>query len=156
MNITPGEENLWKWIKKLKFVYRNQLHLNRIENSAGNGMADVNGCFKGIEFWLELKKANKPSNAKTPIKIKFQDGQPIWLKNRYRAGGRVFVAILIGKYSKANRYLIPASRDLIDKMQNGLTLEELGALSIVNPGASKIEFLAAIVKHPQPKHSSLL
>ena len=45
--------------KKLWLLVRDNLkdfHLQRIETGmTGSGVPDVNGCYAGVEFWLELK-----------------------------------------------------------------------------------------------------
>ena len=56
----------------------------RVENSAGTGQPDLNGCWHGIEVWVELKifKGNQ---------LIFRSTQPEWIRRRIGAGGRVFV-----------------------------------------------------------------
>jgi hypothetical protein len=56
----------------------------RIENLVGEGMADINGCLKGVEAWIETKIVNGNQ-------IRFQPFQPAWLINRLAHGGRAFV-----------------------------------------------------------------
>lgn len=60
------------------------VHWNRIENTAGTGMADLNGCHRGVEVWIENKiyKGNR---------VEFRPTQPGWIMTRRMAGGRVFV-----------------------------------------------------------------
>ncbi|HYD35940.1 MAG TPA: hypothetical protein VD999_07820 [Vitreimonas sp.] len=60
------------------------IHWQRIENVAGTGVADINGCFRGIEFWIE-SKISKGSH------IEIRPDQIAWLTKRYEKGGRVFV-----------------------------------------------------------------
>lgn len=50
------------------------------------GIPDTNGCLDGVEMWIEFKK--------TSIRrVTFRPGQPAWIHRRYRAGGRVWIAI---------------------------------------------------------------
>ena len=74
------EAKLWQDVKKaLK-----DAHLVRIENKVGPGIPDVNGCYKGIEFWLELKvsKCNY---------IGLSKFQKAFINERSKHGGKVFV-----------------------------------------------------------------
>lgn len=32
-------------------------HTQRIESSTGSGIPDLNGCFRGVEYWVEFKVA---------------------------------------------------------------------------------------------------
>ena len=74
-------------------------HVNRIENSTGVGIPDVNFCFDGLETWLELKaNINLLVAEQEVIDIPFgtkklRDSQIIWHGQRTKAGGRVLVAI---------------------------------------------------------------
>lgn len=77
-------------------------HVNRIENSTGVGIPDVNFCFDGLETWLELKaNVNLLVVQDEVIQIPFgtkrlRDSQLIWHGQRTKAGGRVLVAIRDG------------------------------------------------------------
>ena len=74
------EAKLWQDVKKaLK-----DAHLVRIENKSSPGVPDVNGCYKGIEFWLELKVIKGNS-------LQLSKFQKAWIYERTRAGGKVFV-----------------------------------------------------------------
>lgn len=59
----------------------------RVENSAvGRGVPDLNGCFNGIEVWIE----NKTTEG---WKVDLRPEQSAWAARRARAGGRVFFAV---------------------------------------------------------------
>lgn len=60
------------------------IHATRIENSATAGVSDVTMCRHGIEVWVELKiqKGNM---------LEFRSSQPVWIRKRMTAGGRVVV-----------------------------------------------------------------
>jgi hypothetical protein len=51
-----------------------------------SGVPDVNGCYRGVEWWMECK-------ATAAFGVRFQPHQPAWIHRRYRAGGRVWVAV---------------------------------------------------------------
>ena len=63
-----------------------QVHWQRIESPMTQGTPDVNGCYEGYEFWLELKIARGN-------KIKFSNFQCNWAFKRVASGGRVFTLI---------------------------------------------------------------
>lgn len=124
------EIDLWKWLKKSIPVYTNDLHLTRIENLAGVGVADVEGCLRGKQFWIELKIASKPGG-----KVRFQKTQPPWHKRRLLAGGKTFVLVQAGQ----DRYLIPGEH--IPSMEAGV---DWSKLSVVDPKATCIDIIEKV------------
>jgi len=65
-------------------------HFARVENMSGTGMADVNCCFGGREFWIELKMA-------TTDKVRHvRPAQIAWAMSRSQAGGKVLVLVRKG------------------------------------------------------------
>ena len=74
------EAKLWQDVKKaLK-----DAHLVRIENKACPGVPDVNGCYNGVEFWIELKVIKGNS-------LRLSKFQKAWIYERTKFGGKVFV-----------------------------------------------------------------
>jgi hypothetical protein len=61
-----------------------QVDWQRFENLVGMGAADVNGCCRGTEAWIENKIIHGNQ-------IKFQPQQPAWLLKRQSHGGNVFI-----------------------------------------------------------------
>lgn len=60
-------------------------HWQPIEaGQVGGGIPDLNGCFQGVEIWLELKIQKGNIIGVTPR-------QATWLMRRAEAGGRCFV-----------------------------------------------------------------
>lgn len=90
--------------QKFYYLIKDHLpgHVNRIENSTGVGMPDVNFCFKGQETWLELKaNIGLLTEVNELIQIPFsskrlRDSQIIWHGKRVLQGGRVLVAVRDG------------------------------------------------------------
>ena len=74
----------------LRKLFRENLprvHWQSIETGAtGEGVPDSNGCVAGNEFWVEHKMT-------TGWRVEFQTSQPAWIHRRYRAGGRVWIAV---------------------------------------------------------------
>lgn len=90
------------------------------------GWPDVNGCFDGIEFWLEVKEPTEPKRSTTPLfgsNHKLTVEQRNWMLNQLRAGGLAYIYIDTGKH----RMLL--SGNLADKI-NVLTLRQLLNLSL--------------------------
>lgn len=64
-------------------------HVQRIENTVGSGMPDVNFCSFGIETWVELKVAIQPKG-----EVWLRKEQFAWSMRRASCLGRVFVVAL--------------------------------------------------------------
>lgn len=64
-----------------------QIHWQSIETGGvGAGVPDSNGCWKGVEFWVEYKWTAGYAVTLAPEQIG-------WLMARTRAGGRVYIAV---------------------------------------------------------------
>lgn len=63
-----------------------EVHWQRIENVAGTGVPDVNGCLDGIEFWIECKIGKAGS-------FEIRPDQIAWHTKRVNKGGRCFVVV---------------------------------------------------------------
>lgn len=59
-------------------------HLQRIENLVSPGAPDLNGCYQGVEVWVELKVAKGKW-------IHFRNSQLAWFAKRLSTGGNVKV-----------------------------------------------------------------
>lgn len=74
----------------LRKEYRTRLpavHWQAIETGlTGRGVPDTNGCWQGVEAWIENKKAKG-------WQVKMRSEQIAWLERRIRAGGRAFIAV---------------------------------------------------------------
>ena len=62
----------------------NQIHFTRIESNTINGIPDLNGCWAGYDFWLELKS----DSASYPKLSKWQIS---WINKRVAHGGVVII-----------------------------------------------------------------
>lgn len=150
-----SESDLWKWLNKIKRVYKKRLHMSRVENAVGTGMSDVEGCLEeplsgvGIQFWIELKCEKRPARATTNIKPRFQSTQGPWHRRRRGSGGRTFVLLQVGAESGAKRYMLWG--ELIPQMEKGMTEQLLEELSVIpsNASAEQIIEAAAFLSPPQ-------
>lgn len=77
------ESALYQKIKKALPL----VHFTRIENSIGSGMFDVNACYVGQEFWIELK-IDKGVNDRNVL---IRSSQYAWSTMRQRAGGKLLL-----------------------------------------------------------------
>lgn len=107
------ESALWQRLKgqvpTIQGEYpKSLLHLRRIENLAGAGEPDVEGCLFGRQAWVELKSELRPKRQQTIIRPKLRESQSDWHKFRTFAGGRShWVLIQVGERAKSSLYLIP-------------------------------------------------
>ena len=74
------ESKLWQRIKK----HITKPHFIRVESNTINGIPDINGCWKGKEFCIELKsdKVGYPKLSKWQIS---------WINKRIKHGGIVII-----------------------------------------------------------------
>lgn len=88
------ESSLWVIIRQ----NLPQVHWQRIETSTGLGIPDINGCWEGKEFWVEIKYLPTfPVRANTPVKIKhYTPEQRLWLRKRGQAGGQAWLFVRVG------------------------------------------------------------
>lgn len=128
------ENRLWKWLSGARKTFKLSLHMSRIENAVGSGMADVEGCLRGDQFWIELKSVARPARASTPLRPKFQPKQAPWLRRRVEAGGRAYVLVQVGSGSDARRYLIHGR--LAEEVEAGRTEDWMYEASGIDPKAS--------------------
>lgn len=64
-----------------------KVHWQAVETAfTGRGVPDVNGCYRGVEFWVENKLAYGQ-------RVKVDGFQVAWHERRQRAGGRTFFAV---------------------------------------------------------------
>lgn len=77
------ESKFWNYLKDKMPLGS---HATRIENTAGNGMPDVNIVIDGIEIWVELKVFEK--------KYLIRKEQRVWGFHHSRGGGKAFVVFL--------------------------------------------------------------
>lgn len=126
------ESALWQRVRKAGVHLRKcgfGVHLCRIENDAGAGNPDVEGCIDGDQLWIELKSCERPKRPSTCIRPKVRPSQDIWQQERVRAGCRVcYVLIQVGENRAARLYLIPGN--LYPKII--CPEAELGAMSVLS------------------------
>jgi hypothetical protein len=82
------ESDVWKSCRTSLYskIPKKELHLVRIENWSGVGVSDLNGCYQGSEFWVEFKLEE--------TKVRFRKGQVPWIHRRWKAGGKIYIAVM--------------------------------------------------------------
>lgn len=112
--------------KKLKEALSNgkvERRLERVENIVGAGWPDCNGCFSGVEFWIEVKEPTEPKRSSTKLfgsNHKLSQEQMNWIKRQLLSGGLAYVYIDTGGW----RLLIGGR--IADSI-NDMTLDRLKA-----------------------------
>lgn len=99
-------------------------HWQTISGLAQGGVFDINGCLNGTEIWVELKQAERPKTNRGSIRPKVQPGQPAWEALRTQAGGRCYVAILVGP----DFYVLPGWA--VRELRDGVSLARLQELKL--------------------------
>ncbi len=132
-----AENALWEWLKGARADLEdpNMLHMERVENSTKPNTPDVNGCYRGYTFHVELKSLASVADLRRKLTI----GQAMWAYSRSVAGGASYILIEIaGK----RRYLIPGNcaLALLEPIQE----PQLNDASIMNATDAPIECLMAI------------
>ena len=97
----------------------------RIESWTGTGIPDANACKDGVESWIECKDVDEPKRLSTLIKHhKVKPEQIAWELRRRKAGGRTFVALMVGK----KFYLLPGK--CLVELRQGMTREYLCRMAL--------------------------
>ncbi len=113
------ESGLWRWLKGARLRLREDLHIQRVENSVGSGTPDVEGKLNGgDQFWIELKSTARPKRD-GPVRFKVRDSQVEWMRRRAAVGGRPWLLLQVGSGRAAERYLIPG--EYAAQVQEGRT-----------------------------------
>jgi len=95
------EKKFYQWFRTQ--MNEHQVHIQRIENTVGSGIPDVNLCHKGNEAWVELKIL---TNGRTLLR----GVQYAWGIKRSQAGGKVWVLCLDTRTEAIFMYRFPKVR----------------------------------------------
>lgn len=141
-----NESRLWEFFRDgLKGVPG--LHMRRVENLVSSGDPDVDGCYGGRYFEIELKGCNRPKRLETPLDFEVRQSQVIWHRLRSKAGGNTWLYIRVGLGKDLCKYLVPGShaQEFRDSMP---TEAALAALSVIPARHTARDVLNAIIaKH---------
>lgn len=125
------ESGLWRWLSGARRALGADLHMTRVENIIGAGMPDVEGCYQGVQFWLELKSAMRPAREATPIRFptKGREDQAKWAMHRIAAGGRAWYLLQVGHGHSRTIYL--CSGFYVERLHAGAREDEIAERSVV-------------------------
>jgi len=112
--------------KCVKWKPRGWFH-ERIENSSGNGTADLVLSRNNIDVWLELKCCAMPKKGVIQLKH-IRRGQIQWHRKKRAAGCTTYYLIQVGSGLKAEYYLVNSTYG--PRLKDGVQYEELGLISI--------------------------
>ncbi len=120
--------------------------MRRVENMVGDGDPDVDGCWKGRYFELELKGCDRPAKDGS-LNFDVRQSQVIWHRRRWKCGGNIWLYIRVGKGRDVRRYLVPGN--LTGQVKEGMTEADLARVSVLPPGHSAAELLEQAVDSSQ-------
>jgi hypothetical protein len=138
-----AETSLWDWLGKARRGLE-LLQMERVENALGRSHPDVDGCWMGGAFKIELKTAARPARPTTPVRFKFQPGQSRWLRRRWQCGGAAWLLLQVGSGHDAARYLVPG--EMADRVEAGATEADLMFWSWV-PGSQTAAETVSVAGH---------
>jgi hypothetical protein len=138
------EALLWKWLHdELKpSVAKGVLDLRRVENVCEAGTPDVEGCYEGNGFWIELKGEDRPKRAETPVRFPVRPQQVNWHRKRRRAGGSCWWYVRIGVGTELQRYLLRGEWGR--RLYDGMTEKELAEASELPPEHSAADVIRVV------------
>lgn len=116
-----------------KHLKKYGVHFQAIETGGTTrGVPDSNGCYNGVEFWVEFKKTST-------YRVNLEAEQVAWHLQRSRAKGRVYVAVR-RKRSKSKRIIacdelwLFLGRDSARLQEGGLNVTSIQPLAIFTGG----------------------
>lgn len=141
------EVRLWEWLKEGTRDIKG-LHMRRVENRVEDGGPDVDGCWNGRYFELELKGCDRPVRG-GGLDFEIRRSQYLWHRRRRKANGNIWVYIRVGKGREIKRYLV-SSDHIAEIFNNGVTEQRLAELTIIPPDHTPKELLqVACILFPQ-------
>lgn len=138
------ENRLWEWLHDgLKGV--EGLHLVRVENLVSTGDPDVEGCWQGSYFEVELKGANRPVRG-GKLDWEVRRSQVLYHRKRTRCGGNTWLYARVGIDRDVRRYLVPGERvaALGYDCWNSMTEQFLSTLAVLPPVHSQLDMLERV------------
>lgn len=125
------EVRLWEALSKARYILRDRLHMNRVENTATPGAPDVEGFLEGMgAFQFELKSEERPAKG-GPVRFDMhrREKQIEYLRKRWAVGGACFWLLQVGSGSRRQVYMLEGP--LGPRLKAGLTEEELMELDVL-------------------------
>ena len=126
------ETRLWEWMRD-GLKHTPNLHMRRVENLVSEGDPDVDGCWNGSYFEVELKGCDRPAR-EGKLDFDLRQSQALWHRKRWRCGGNLWLYIRVGVGPATRRYLIPGkwTYDLRQRQEKeGIAEADLKALCVL-------------------------
>lgn len=120
-----------------------RLDMRRVENLVGRGTPDVEGCWDGRQFWIELKGADRPGRRASPVRYDLTRPQVLWHRRRWACGGAVWLYLRVGRGVGIKRYLIPGCHSGL--VEQCVTEDQLAELTVLPPDHKFTDFLRRVV-----------
>ena len=121
-----NERSAYVWLREK--VAQPGDRIDRLENLVAEGMPDVNGCFCGTEFWIEIKAPTEPKRSTTTLfgsNHKVSVAQKNWMLRQMKAEGNAYFFINTDK----RKMLV--SGKLADDL-NSMTVNDIVRASLWN------------------------
>ncbi len=135
------EVRLWEFIRDgLKGTPG--LHMRRVENLVSTGDPDVDGCYEGDYFEVELKGCNRPARPETELDYEVRVSQIAWHRRRGRAGGNTWLYIRVGMGKDLAKYLVPGR--FVKAVAQGMTEGELASIAVLPKNHTPQQLLTKI------------
>lgn len=144
MNDKVRENHLWAWLRRVEKWLghrRGLLDWRRVENAVSVGDPDVEGCFSGGCFNIELKAVARTAM----IEVGLRPHQAQWIRRRALAGGWAFVLVQVGSDHDARRYLI-SCHDVI-KLLQPIAEIDLEKMALIPPTCKPKDVLNHVSLH---------
>lgn len=132
------EVRLWEWLRDGVRRLGTGIHVRRVENRVGEGDPDVDGCWAGRYFEVELKGCDRPARGGR-LDFEVRSSQVVWHRRRRRALGNIWVLVRVGQGPGTSRYLVTA--DHTPELRAGVTEARLAELAVLPPTADAVEVL---------------
>ena len=143
-----SETSLWRWLEPARKDFgAAKLHMDRVENSAGSGMPDVEGCLLCKQFWIELKIAGRPKRGGNVDVKHLRPKQVEWLHNRWLVGGCAWILVRVESKdtgSDKRYYLIAGEHSM--EMRAGMDEARMVELSVIASDATRREIVRRACK----------
>lgn len=114
MKKRKSEANLWANLRD--GTRKSGIHWTRMEAWSIPGIPDINGCYMGKEFWIELKigpiRENKGNCSWRPHQV-------AWQSKRAKAGGIVWNWVFSPSTSGPGRLLLIRGEELFGSLTDG-------------------------------------
>lgn len=112
----------------------------QVENIMTTGVPDMNICYQGHEFWIELKTPKTPKKDTSRIlKYGLSPKQEMWFKQQIRAGGLAY--LMIGNED----FLLVFFGSITSEMVSQLTLGDVKKVSEISTKDTLIQEYTPLV-----------